>query len=182
MHLLHAPSAAAAHGFDEDRIAHLLRQTLCFCDRGDRAARHDRDAGRDGVTASFEFVTDSGKVLLGGTDENDAGFATSPGECRVFGEKSVAGMNRIGFGGAGGVYDCADVEIARRRRGGADARGVISQSRSCGVQVCVGCSEDRFDAESFARMNDAYRNLAAIGDEEPANGARLHHVHHLGSL
>ena len=93
------------------------------------------------------------------------------GEARVLGEEAVARMHRVGSRGAGGGDELVDDEIALAGRRRADRHRLVREQHVEGLAVGLGEDGDGRDAELAARPDDADGDLAAIRDEDLANGA-----------
>src|SRR5262249_58666482 len=84
----------------------------------------------------------------------------------VLGEEAVAGMHGLGPRGARGRNDLLLVEIALRGGGGADGHRLIGLQDVERLAISVREDGDGADAELAAGPDHAYRDLAAIGDED----------------
>ena len=80
-------------------------------------------------------------------------------------------MDRVGAGLFGGGEDGVDVEIAGARRRRADADRLVGGLDVRRLRVGIGIDGDGADAEPRAGPHDANRDLAAIGDQDRADGA-----------
>jgi hypothetical protein len=82
-------------------------------------------------------------------------------------------VHGVAAGGDGRTDDRPDVEVARRRGGGADPHHGVGAAGSEAVAVGVGHGGDRLDALVEARPHDPYGDLPAVGDEHApqAHGA-----------
>ena len=79
-------------------------------------------------------------------------------------------MDGVGPPLAGGLDDVADVEVAVRRRRFADVVRLVGEAEVEGVAVDLGVDGNRGDAEFLAGAEDPHRNLATVGNKEPADG------------
>ena len=74
-------------------------------------------------------------------------------------------MQAVAVGQFGGGDHPVDIEIALWRRAWANADHSVGEYCRHAVAVCVGDDGDTFDALVGAGPNDAYGDLATIGDE-----------------
>ena len=93
-------------------------------------------------------------------DERDLRVVTRRRERGPFGEKAVAGVNRIGAGAARCVDDGADVEVRR------DRHRVIEEAAHVARVIPFGVREHGLDLRLATGARDADGDFAAIGDEE----------------
>ena len=162
----HAFSTAAGNGFEENRVAHRLRESLGFFrffdgvvgagDGGNVAAASELAAGG--------FRAERFHGFGGGADENDAGLFASARERGIFGEKTIAGVDGVAVGAAGDVDYFIDAQIAFAGRRGADGIGFIGEANVKGGAVGFAENGDGADAEFAAGAEDANGDFAAIGD------------------
>ncbi len=87
------------------------------------------------------------------------------GEVGAFRQEAVAGMNRVGAGDLGGADDRRHVQIAVGAARRTDADVLVREPDVQRVLVGLGIDGDGLDAELAARMDDAQRDLTAIGDQ-----------------
>ena len=105
-------------------------------------------------------------------DEDDAGGGAGFDECRVLRQEPVPRMHRVRPRCGGGGDGPLDVQIALRRRGGAEpARLVRGGDVQC-VPVRIGVHRHGADAEPVRGAHHPAGDLAPVGDEEPAE----HHI------
>ena len=172
---LHALAAAARRGLDEQRESHGIG-------RGDEPgvverrvgdAGHDRHAGCRDVQLGPDLVAHDVEGLIARADEDDAGLAAGAGEARVLGEEPVAGVHGLRAGRQGGLDDAGGVEVALGGGRRADVHGLVGEAHVRGIGVGVGVHGDRVDAEASQRADHPHRDLAAVGDEHPREGALI---------
>ena len=82
-------------------------------------------------------------------------------------------MNRIDIKDLGGADYGRDVEIALRRRGWSNACCFVGEAHVQRIAIDVAVNGDRLDAHLFAGPDDATGNLAAIGDQDLLELARI---------
>src|SRR5207253_11392519 len=87
-----------------------------------------------------------------------------------FWQGGVGGVDGGGPALARCLDDVADVEVALRWRGFADVVRLVGEAEVEGVAVDLGVDGNRGDAEFLAGAEDPDRNLATVGDKEPADG------------
>src|SRR3569623_643239 len=135
------------------------------------AAGRLRYAGFDHRLAGCDFIAhlvDDGSV---GADEADTAAGADLGQHRIFGEKALAGVERVAAGGDRQIDDAVGIEITGHRVG-ADIIGFVGLFEMQAVAVGVGVDRDRGDAHLGAGAHDAHRDLAAVGDEDFIDQAR----------
>ena len=104
-------------------------------------------------------------------DEDEARFGTGPGEAGIFRKKAVAGVDGVHAVLPRQADDAVDVEVGLDRLAGlAEAVGLVGLEAVQGVAILVRVDGDRADAEFVGRAEHANGDLAAIGDEELADG------------
>ena len=81
-------------------------------------------------------------------------------------------MNSVHIKNLGGANDRGNVQITLGRGGGPDARSLIGETHMKRVAIHVAVHGDRADAHLFAGPDDSAGNLAAIGDQDFAEGSR----------
>ena len=84
----------------------------------------------------------------------------------VLGEESIAGVDGLGAGAAGGLENLGNVEIGLRRLGGTEVLAEIGLAHMQSAPIDIGIDRDRFDAHFAAGTDDANRDLAAVGDKD----------------
>src|SRR5271154_5981307 len=94
-------------------------------------------------------------------NEYDAGVGASVGEIGVLGQKSIAGMNRIGVCFTRGINDPIDVQI-----GWADGGGFMACAGVRGVPIGVRKHNDRRDSHGAARVRDTKGYFTAVRDQK----------------
>src|SRR3546814_9911198 len=79
-------------------------------------------------------------------------------------------MDGIGAGGPGSANDGGYTEITLGRRRRAQAMGFIGQTDMQRASIGIGVYGHRAQAEAAAGGDDAAGDLAAVGDQDAANG------------
>src|SRR5438309_5133471 len=81
-------------------------------------------------------------------------------------------MDSININNLGGANSRGNVQITLRRRCGPDTRGLVGETHVQRVAIHVAVHSHRADAHLFAGPDDSAGNLAAIGDQDFAEGSR----------
>ena len=165
----HTAAAAAHRRLDDDGEAEPLGERVGFFAGTDGrvAAGQDRDAGLLGDAAGRYLVAELFEDLGAWADEDDAGVTNRPGELRVFGEETIAGMDRVDFVFAGQGDDAGNVEVGADGFAGlADAVGLVGFEAVQGEAILVGVQRDGANAQLMRGAEDADGDLAAVGDEQ----------------
>ncbi len=171
VHDAHPAPAPAAGGFDDHRVTDLprhLHDFLRILRQRALGPRHTGDAGLDHGHLGAHLVAHEPDGVGARTDEDEARALDLLGEVRVFGQESVARMDRLGVGHFRRRDDRRNVEIASRRGGGPDADGFVGEAHILGLAVGFGVDHHRLDAELATGALDPQRDLAAIGDQNLA--------------
>ena len=162
-----APSAAAGAGFQHQGKAQLFRLRQRFLRASEDAGAGDgAEGGALHQLLHLRFVPQALHQRRVRPDEDDAAASAFPGKTGVFRKKAVTGMDGLGPGDQGGGEDALPTEIALFRGGGADAVTFVRQSRVKGVPVRFAAHGHRGDAHFLAGPDDAYRDLAPVGDQD----------------
>src|SRR5215470_643906 len=82
-------------------------------------------------------------------------------------------MDRIDVEDLGSADDGGNVEIALRGRRWSNARGFVGETNVERIAIDVAVHGDRLDAHLLAGPDDATGNLAAIGDQDLLELARI---------
>ena len=165
---LHAASAAARRRLDEHGIADLggdLQRLRLVADRAGRTG-HAGNAEPCRRPLGFDLVAHHPDMLGLRADEGDAVLGQNVGEARVLGEKSVAGMHRVGARDLAGRHQGRHIEIALARRRGADADAFVGELDVHRLLVGRRIDRDRGDAELLGRAQYAQRYFAPVGDQD----------------
>ena len=168
VHDTHASASAPTRCLYDDRITDLSRDLERFLRAiGQRTIRAG-DARHSGFLHDLlcvYFVAHQPDGLRLRTDENEATLVHAFGKVRVFGEKSVAGMNCLGVGHLRGTDDGRYVEIARTGCRRSDAHRFVGELHVLGLAVGLGMNYHGLDAHVTARALDAQGDLSAIGNQ-----------------
>ena len=165
----HPASAAAPTCFQHQGIAdlgrlgadrvHVIAQNLGRGD--DRHTRLDRHAPGTGLVAKRAH----GLGL--GADEGDTVLFAGIHEARIFRQKTVARMDRVGAAFLGDADDLVDGQIRRDRpQPLADLVGFIGLEPVQAELVFLGIDRNRALAELVRRAHDTDRDLAPVGDQD----------------
>ena len=140
MDYTHALAATTRRGFDDYRITD---PGGCFDDRSvvvrqhAIGARQTGDSGLLHVADCRDFVTHKAYGFRGGSDENKATLFDSFGEVGIFGQKTIARMDRDRIGHLSSCDYSGNIEIAFGCLGWADADRFVGQSHIFAVAVSV---------------------------------------------
>ena len=173
----HAPAAAPGSRLQDDgeAVADRLLQSLVGVLQGFGAARDDGHAAGDGRGFGRQLVAHLGEHLGGRAHEGDARLIAGPGEVGVFGQKAVAGVNRVHPPAAGQVDDTRDIQIsAQRALIFADQIGLVRLGAEQAVGVLVGVHGHRVQPQVVAGPENADGNLAAVGGQNFVERAYCH--------
>ncbi len=163
----HATAAAAGYGLDHDRQTNLRRHFARFGDTCDRTvAARDHGASRGlhralGLGLVPHFVNH----LRWRTDPDQLMVNTDLGKIGVFGEETIAGMNRVGVGDFGRRNECFGLQIALRRWRRTDADGFVGKFDMQRIAVRSRADSDGFNAEFAAGADNPQRDLSPVGDK-----------------
>ena len=169
VHHAHAAPAAAARRLDDHRVADGLGRALDD-DRviGQSAFRagHARHAGLDHGLLGRDLVAHDADRLGTRSDEFEAAFLDPLGKVGVFAQETVTGVDGFGVGHLGGGNDGRHVEVALRRRSGADTDRLVGQFDVFGLAVSLGIHHHGLDAEFTAGALDTQGNFAPVGNQD----------------
>ena len=182
VHRFHADAAAPLgrlqqHGKAD--AAHGLHDGGLTLVGGDRA-RHHRHTGGFREPPGGGLRPQLGHRVGRRADEGHASRGTGGGELRILGQEPVAGMNRVGTGGACGIEDGALREVAVGGGGAADADGAVGDRHVQRARIGIGVDRHRLDAHLAARAHDAHRDLSAVGYEHPLEHGYIRKMPYLG--
>src|SRR5215831_15731907 len=168
-----APLAASGRRLEQHRIADLGGHSARLVHRMQRVlgAGDDGHAELGRELTCGDLVTHEADHLRRRPHEGEITPRAHLGEGSVLGEEAVAGMDGITARAASRRDHGVDAQIAVRRAGWADAERAISQLRGQTAAVGFGVDGDRLEPEGPAGPDDAHRELAAIGDEDPFHGS-----------
>ena len=167
-HQPHAAPATAGHGLDHHRVADLggLGGKACLGLVLARVAGQAGHAllGRQRLGRGLAAQRADG----GGwrADPGQAGVLHRLGKTGVFAQKAIAGVHRVGAGGAGGGQQLVDAQIAVGRAVATQRTGQRGFAHVQGIRVGVGMHGHGLQAHAARRGDHAARDLAAVGDED----------------
>ena len=171
----HAASAAAECRLDQQRESHRVGQggqIPGVLGRDGRAGQHGHaGVGHHGLGRYLGAHRRDRAGLR--ADEDQPGVGAGARERGVLRQEPVAGMDGVGAGGRGRRDDevAAQVGVGGRRAGQPDR--LVGQPHVGGFGVRVREDGDGGDAEPVRAPDDPGRDLAAVGDEELADGPGL---------
>ncbi len=167
-HNAHAASAAAGLGFENDGVTDLRRNRNRIIGVRNHAvgARQDRHLGLLHCLARFFFFAHQPRDLGRRSDELDVRRAAHLGKVGVLAQQPIPRMDRIDVGDLSRGDNGRHVEIAVRGPRWPNADGFVGKADMERVPVCLRVDRDGADAELAAGVDDAQRNLAAIGNQD----------------
>ena len=105
-----------------------------------------------------------------GPTKTRPGVLDGTGERRSLGQEPVARMDRLGPGRPGCLDDGIDPQVALGRRRRTQTNGDVGHPDVLGVGVGIAVDGHRFHPEFVTRADDPDRDLAPVGDQDPAEG------------
>ncbi len=175
----HAAAPAAGHGLEQDRRAHAHEKRPRRLDAADRSALDDRRACPRGGVPRAELVAEHIERFGRRSDERYPGRSDGAGEAGILGEKAVAGMDRVAAGCLSERDDARAVEIGRDPCP-AERMGFVRLAQMERGGVVLGIDRDAGDLKIGRGASDAHGDLAAIGDQQFAEGGVGHEGENLG--
>ena len=168
-HDAHAAPTAAHRGFQHHGKAELRGGAARIFRRTDGrvgSGQHGH-ADRSGQAPRRRFVAEHFKKFRRRPDEGDAGLQARAREGRIFGEESVAGMNRVHIFFERQRNDAVDVQIRFDRAfARADQIRFIGFKAMQAEPVFLRINRDRAQAEFVCGAQDADGDLTAIGCQD----------------
>src|SRR5437763_2842771 len=169
----HSAPAAARRSFDDDGVAYLAREPSGLVLRLQRvwASRKYGDARLLHRAAGLDLVAHQANHVGAGAYELDVARLADFGEVGRLGEEAVAGVYGVNVRYLCGGDDGGDVQVALRRRGAADADGLVGEAHVQRVAVGGRMHRDRLDAHLLARPDYPARYLASVRDQDFAESS-----------
>jgi hypothetical protein len=168
----HAASAPAGGGLEQDRVADLGGD-------GERCIGRLRRVrtgpgghpGGAGDAPRLDLVAAAPDRVGRRSDEHQAVRRARLGEGGALGQEAVPGVDRVALGEQCAGDDLLDAQIALGGARRPDVDHVVGQP--CGERVLVGLADgdDRADPFVAAGTHDPHGDLAAVGDQHPAQTA-----------
>ncbi len=165
---LHALAAATGGGLEQHRVADLFRgstegfHVLRFA----VVARHQRHAGffhqRLGGGLAAHGVDGRG----GWAEEDQPGLFDGAGELGVLRKKTVAGVDRLGTAGLGGIDQLVDAQVTVGRLGAAQVDADVSFAGVARRGVDGAVHGNGGQAHGLGGAHYAAGDLAAVGNQE----------------
>ena len=106
-------------------------------------------------------------------DKGDIMAFDNLGKLGVFGQETIAGMDRIGMADFRRRDNRGDIQIAIGRRGWAYTNRFIRQSYVHRIGICRRMHRNGLDAHFMRSAVDTKRDFAAIGDQDFFDGHDL---------
>ena len=167
----HPLAATARDGLDQQRPADrlgLLRQPRVVL-IGAVIAGDDRHARRGHQRLGAVLQAHGADRVGCRADEDQPRGLHRLGEIGVFRQEAIAGVDRVGAGGAGGRKDGVAAKIAFGGGRRADAHRRIGQMHMQRIGIGIGMHRDRPDPHAPRGADDAARDLAPVGDQKARN-------------
>jgi hypothetical protein len=171
-HHAHALAAATGRGLEQHREPERLGQRHRLGRIAHRlgGAGHHRHAVRDGQLPRRRLGAHGLDGLGRRAHPDQARLAHSAGEPGPLRQEPVAGVDGIGAQALGHLDEAVAQQVGLRRGRRADAHGLVGREHEGRAGVRVGVHGHRGDAQVAAGADDAQRDLAAVGDEQLADG------------
>ena len=162
----HADAATAGGRLDHHRVADPFR----LGDRGRFVGERGRpryhgDARGDHPATGLDLVAHRPHARRRGSDEGQPAFGAGLRERRVFGEKAITRMDRIGAVLARRAHDLLHVEIGVSRCRPAQHRPLLGKESVGRASVRLRVDGDGPDGHLAAGSHHAKRDLAAVRDQ-----------------
>ena len=149
MHRAHASAATAARRLDDDRVTDFVGHTQIFLvivRQGIVIAGNAGDAGGQHGVFGGNLVAHQAYGFGIRADKHKAALFYFFRKIRVFGQKSVAGMDGFRIGHFGGADNGRNIQVAVSRGRRAYAYRLIGQSYMFKVAIRLGMDGDDFNA------------------------------------
>src|SRR5262249_2778176 len=98
-------------------------------------------------------------------DKGNGGAGERNRECLALGQEAIARMHRLGPGRPAGFDDLVDLKVALCGGGGGDGGGVLPHLHVHSGPGGVGIDRDGRNLHAASGLDDAARDLAAVGDQ-----------------
>ncbi len=160
-------TATARGGFEHHRIADALSCGQRFFDIRHVAfgAGRDRHASLDHAAPRLGLVTHASNHFGAGANEADSALGADFRQFGVFGQESVAWMQRITAGLHGQVYQLARIQVARQRVL-ANKIGLVGTFDVQRVAVGLGKHRHRAHVHFGTGPHDADGDFTAVSDQQ----------------
>ncbi len=166
-HNPHAAPAAAGLGLQNDREPNLLCPLLRLFHGGENAvgAGQNRHLGLLHRLARLFFLAHQPRHFRRRSNELDIRSAANLGEVRVLAQQAVARMNRVDVSDLSGRDHRGHIQIAvaQPRRTNADC--LVGKTDVQRIAIGFAIDRDRANAEFLARIQNAQRDFATIGNQ-----------------
>ena len=166
-HDLHATTATAARGLDQDRVADLIGGAARLAFRLDGTGRpgHNRHTIFRDRLFRGDLVAHQGDMLGAWPDKGEAMLFEDRCETGLFRQETISGMHRVRPRDGGCRHDGRNIKIAFLciRRAQTDA--FIRETDMHGIGIRGRMDRDRRDAHLLASAMDAKGDFAAICDQ-----------------
>ncbi len=164
MDLDHALAPAAGGGLDQQREAHLngAGGDLLIIQSGGGKPGGQRHAAAGHQLLGLDLVRHGLQCGDLRANQGDARGLQGPGEHRVFGEETVAGVHGRRPAVPGGLHHLVDVKVAVGGRGRAQVERAVGLLHVPGGGVRGRVDGDRVDAQGLEGTNHANGDLTAV--------------------
>ena len=163
-----ALAAAAGRRLDHHRVSDLpgdLDGAFCRFDGG-IPARNGVDLGLVRQLLGGDLVAHRRDRIVLGPDEDDALFLDLAREGFVLRQEAVARVHRFGAGLLARRDDAVDLQITVAAGCATDVHRLVGQFDMARFLVGIGIHRDGQDAHLLRGLDDAARDLAAVGDQD----------------
>ena len=133
-----------------------------------------KSVARDKITRP-DLIPHQLDHVSGRTDKNKSSGLDRAGEDRIFGEKTIAGVNRTGGDGQGRGDDLIAIQIGRNGGSTGDPNRVIRERYRGRLGIDLMIDNRALQPELLQCPNDANGDFAAIGDENHTKRKRTDH-------
>ena len=164
----HALATAARTGFDHDRITNLPRYPhgLCLiCDQA-HIARHGGNTRFRRQFLRGNLVPHCLNRASGRANKGHAFGGQRRSKFRIFRQKTIARMYRLGPRLTNGLHDLVNHDIRLVGGCGADMHRLICHRNMQRIAVCIRINGNRCNAHLAGCLDDTACNLAPIGDQD----------------
>ena len=182
LHHAHPAAAAARRRLHQHRIADLSSGLSGFGGIGDLDGVQRRHAGLLHQRLGRQLVAHQPDDFRSGAQPLQPGVEHRLGEALVFRQKAVAWMHGVGAGAAAGVDDLAHIQVSLPGSASVQGDRAARLPHEGRIGVTIGVHGHGVDAHAVGGAQDAAGNLAAVGNEQPADRLDLHIRHVPNSL
>ena len=175
-HHPHATATAAESRFDDQREADFMGGDQRLIGIGDRLFRAGQGGNVELVRqrAGRRFVAHVFQKVGRRADESDAFAGTGAGECGVFGEETIAGVNHRHALLFGQCHDALHIQVgADRALGGIQLVRLVRLESMDGKTILLGKNGYRRQAELGGGSKNTNRDFAAVCGHQFSKASRF---------